>query len=313
MANRHSVMPVRQAKRAADTDGDARPELKFPRFTDSIRLGEGTFSTVYSVATTAGERVAVKVFKKEHYNAEDIRCEATMMKAACAASAEHFVPFLKGIRNGGRLCIVTGLCKMTLKQHIQETSPADVAATWPGDFKQLMDALCVLRGLNIVHRDIKPDNILIDAKNTWRLSDFGSASPITGTGESLSTYVTTRHYRAPELLAAQTATHNETGSYSEYGYSVDVFSAAVVLYEAAVGTPIFCGTSSADQLSGTRKVLKASDAQVVTTETLQGLFRQPLSGAEYSPWLDVLKSMLSLDPHRRTTAIDASHALESLL
>ncbi|EEF40373.1 calcium-dependent protein kinase, putative [Ricinus communis] len=95
--------------------------------------------------------------------------------------------------------------------------------------KQLLTAIAHCHRLNIVHRDIKPDNILFDSRNRVKLADFGSADWI-GEESTMSGVVGTPYYAAPEVVLGR-----------EYNEKVDVWSAGVVLYVMLAGIPPFYG------------------------------------------------------------------------
>lgn len=86
------------------------------------------------------------------------------------------------------------------------------------------------------HRDLKPENILIQDNNT-KIIDFGLAREIRSR-PPFTDYVSTRWYRAPELLVRSTV----------YNSPVDIFAFGCIIAELYNLTPIFCGSSELDQL-----------------------------------------------------------------
>jgi glycogen synthase kinase 3 beta len=102
---------------------------------------------------------------------------------------------------------------------------------------------CHLHG--ICHRDIKPQNLLIDPE-THRvvLCDFGSAKRLVQ-GEPNIAYICSRYYRAPELVLGATA----------YNTSIDIWSAGCVIAEVYLGRPLFPGDTAADQIIQIMRVL----------------------------------------------------------
>lgn len=106
-------------------------------------------------------------------------------------------------------------------------------------------ALAYIHALGLCHRDIKPQNLLIDPLNhVFKLCDFGSAKRIIS-GESNVSYICSRYYRAPELIFGAT----------DYGQHIDVWSLGCVIAELLLGQPLFPGESGVDQLVEIIKVL----------------------------------------------------------
>ncbi|KJE89342.1 CMGC/GSK protein kinase [Capsaspora owczarzaki ATCC 30864] len=110
---------------------------------------------------------------------------------------------------------------------------------------QLFRSLAYIHSQGICHRDIKPQNLLLDHQaGILKLCDFGSAK-ILVRGEPNVAYICSRYYRAPELIFGATA----------YTTSIDVWSAGCVLAELMLGHPMFPGESGVDQLVEIIKVL----------------------------------------------------------
>ena len=110
---------------------------------------------------------------------------------------------------------------------------------------QLSRALAHIHALGICHRDIKPQNLLVDpATQQLKLCDFGSAKALVP-GEPNVSYICSRYYRAPELIFGST----------DYTTAIDIWSQGCVGAELLLGQPLFPGDSGVDQLVEIIKVL----------------------------------------------------------
>jgi glycogen synthase kinase 3 beta len=110
---------------------------------------------------------------------------------------------------------------------------------------QLFRSLNYIHSLGICHRDIKPQNLLIDPiKGILKLCDFGSAKILKPTEPNVS-YICSRYYRAPELIFGA----------RNYTTKIDIWSAGCVIAEMTLGQPLFPGQSGIDQLVEIIKLL----------------------------------------------------------
>merc|ERR1712228_140422 len=111
----------------------------------------------------------------------------------------------------------------------------NVARTY---FKQIINGLEACHNANVVHRDLKPQNLLLDSKFNLKITDFGLSKIIQSDADAVmkTTYVGTRGYQAPELLLNQ-----------KYDLKCDVFSAGVILFILLAGYPPFEQASKSDK------------------------------------------------------------------
>ncbi|GMI23389.1 hypothetical protein TrCOL_g2467 [Triparma columacea] len=110
---------------------------------------------------------------------------------------------------------------------------------------QLCRALAHIHSMGICHRDIKPQNLLLNPENhQLKLCDFGSAKALVK-GEPNVSYICSRYYRAPELIFGST----------DYSTAIDIWSQGCVGAELLLGQPLFPGDSGVDQLVEIIKVL----------------------------------------------------------
>ena len=110
---------------------------------------------------------------------------------------------------------------------------------------QLARALAYIHAKGVCHRDIKPQNLLVDpSRHVLTLCDFGSAKKLVA-GEPNVSYICSRFYRAPELIFGAV----------EYTPAIDVWSMGCVMAEMLNNTPLFPGESGVDQLVEIIKIL----------------------------------------------------------
>ncbi|XP_033844515.1 cyclin-dependent kinase-like 1 [Periophthalmus magnuspinnatus] len=128
----------------------------------------------------------------------------------------------------------SALCGYTVPE------PLAKSITW-----QTLQAVNFCHKQNCIHRDVKPENILITKHHVIKLCDFGFARILTGPCDYYTDYVATRWYRAPELLVGDT----------QYGPPVDVWAVGCVFAELLSGLPLWPGKSDMDQLYLIRRTL----------------------------------------------------------
>jgi len=144
---------------------------------------------------------------------------------------------------------------------------------------QLLRSLAYIHCLGICHRDIKPQNLLVNPEaHELKLCDFGSAKQLVK-GEPNVSYICSRYYRAPELIFGATF----------YTTQIDTWSAGCVITEMLLGHPLFPGESGVDQLVEIIKVLGTPTREQITTMNPNYTeFKFPQIKAH--PWSKVFRS-----------------------
>ena len=106
---------------------------------------------------------------------------------------------------------------------------------------------------NIIHRDLKPSNLLLNKNCDLKICDFGLARGYEDTTTTLTEYVVTRWYRAPEVIL----------SWKKYTAAIDVWSVGCILAELIIRKPLLPATSEEEQLNMITKLLGNPSAKLV--------------------------------------------------
>ncbi|KAH0942866.1 hypothetical protein HID58_002503 [Brassica napus] len=174
------------------------------------------------------------------------------------------------------------------------------------DLHQIIKSSQVLT--NILHRDLKPGNLLVNANCDLKICDFGLARMSNTKGQFMTEYVVTRWYRAPELLLCC----------DNYGTSIDVWSVGCIFAELLGRKPIFPGTECLNQIKLIINILgsqKEEDLEFIDNPKA----KRYIESLPYSPGIsfsrlypnanvlaiDLLQKMLVLDPSKRISVVEA--------
>lgn len=218
-------------------------------YTDTSVIGNGSFGVVFQVNLLAtGEKVAIKKVL------QDRRFKNRELQIMRMLNHENVVDLKYFFYSGGQkkdevyLNLMLEFVPETLYQVARSYSknkqsfPMLHAKLY---MYQIFRSLAYIHNLGICHRDIKPQNLLLNsATGVLKLCDFGSAKILVA-GEPNVSYICSRYYRAPELIFGAT----------NYTCNIDVWSAGCVMAELLLGQPIFPGESGVDQLVEIIKVL----------------------------------------------------------
>lgn len=212
------------------------PGGRIGRYLVGARLGEGATGVVYAAQVDGGGDVAVKVLRPEL--AGNTAARARFLREARVAAgfgSTHLVPVLETGEQDGTDYLVLPLYRGgSLRRHLDTAGTLTLGESIDL-VAQLGRGLDALHRHGMLHRDVKPANVLLDGR-VAALSDFGlalwgDATRLTGEGQLLGT----AHYLAPELIAGEEAS---AGS--------DIYALGCVLYECLTGRPPFTGRTPAE-------------------------------------------------------------------
>ena len=210
-------------------------------------VGAGATGEVYAARTPEGRRVAAKVLRPER--TQDPVARARFLREAKVArsiESRHLVPILDVVETDDTICLVMPFYERSLGR----AAPLELGqvVALAGQVARGLDAL---HAASILHRDVKPSNILVDTNGTAALSDFGlarmvDATRVTDTGVLLGT----PHYLAPELVAGGEATPHS-----------DIYAFGCVLYELVTGRPPFADATRPAEVGFAHLVEDVPDAR----------------------------------------------------
>ncbi|XP_076911351.1 mitogen-activated protein kinase homolog NTF3-like [Bidens hawaiensis] len=173
---------------------------------------------------------------------------------------------------------------------------------------QLLRGLKYLHSANILHRDLKPGNLLINANCDLKICDFGLARTRSSKDQFMTEYVVTRWYRAPELLLCC----------DDYSTSIDVWSVGCIFAELLGRKPLFPGTECLNQLRLIINILgsqREEEIEFIDNPKARKFIKSlPYShGTSLSHLyphahplaVDLLQKMLVFDPSKRISVTEA--------
>ena len=211
------------------------PSTKMKFYKYGRLLGKGAFGKVnLCLHTLTGRLVAIKSINKEKIKNErqkqKIEQETKIMETL--SKSKNIVKIFETYETKKHICIVMEyICAGDLLTYIKKRSKlTEPVAKFI--FKQIILGIKHIHDNNIIHRDIKLDNILLDLDNNIKICDFGVSRKI-NIGEIMFEQCGTPAYIAPEILINK----------GYEGFGVDVWSAGVVLYAMLSGTVPFKGNN----------------------------------------------------------------------
>eukprot|EP00891_Asterochloris_glomerata_P006344 jgi/Astpho2/6344/Aster-06009 len=291
------------------TTAGTGPDRQTINYSTERVVGSGSFGVVFqATCLETGETVAIKkVLQDKRFKNRELQimkmmdhCNVVQLKHCFYSTTEKDEVFLN---------LVLEFVPETvyrISKHYSKNSQRMPTLFVKLYVYQMCRALSHIHGLGVCHRDIKPQNLLVNTQtHQLKLCDFGSAKMLVR-GEPNISYICSRYYRAPELIFGAT----------DYTTAIDVWSVGCVMAELLLGQPIFPGESGVDQLVEIIKVLGTpSREEIHAMNPNYTEFKFPQIKAH--PWakvfskrmppdaVDLVSKLLQYSPVSRTTALGA--------
>jgi len=295
------------------------------------KLGKGAYGIVWrALDRKTKEVVALKKIFDAFQNSTDAqRTFREIMFLQEMVGHEHIVTLLDVLKadNDRDIYLIFEFMETDLHAAIRANILQDVHKQYV--MWQSFKALKYMHSAQLLHRDMKPSNLLLNSECLMKVADFGlarSLREVTRLQDEeptvLTDYVATRWYRAPEILLGSTM----------YTFGVDMWSMGCILAETILGKPIFPGASTINQLECIIELIGPPTQEDLTdgiespyaVTMLQSL--APSKAAQLPAeerWLskfpnaspnalDLIKKLLVFNPKKRLTAKQAPDALNIL-
>ena len=202
-------------------------------------VGSGGMAHVYRAINMSSRKVvAVKMLREEYLNDKEfLRRFEREARASLELSHDNIVrAFGVGDDDGVPYIVLEYVEGKTLKELIQESPNGHLSVQQSiGICSQILDALSYAHAHGIIHRDVKPQNVIVTNRGRAKLADFGIAREVTASTVTFSgkNVIGSVHYISPEQAKGQPATEES-----------DIYSAGISLYEMLTGTVPFIGDTT---------------------------------------------------------------------
>ncbi|XP_061941051.1 cyclin-dependent kinase-like 4 isoform X2 [Apis cerana] len=276
-------------------------------------VGEGSYGMVMKCKhRESGQFVAIKRFLETEEDYEVRKMAFREIRMLKKLRHDNLVNMIEVFRRKKRFYLVFEYLDHTLLNELENVGGHGLGLEMSKRYiYQILRGLDFCHGSNIMHRDVKPENILISPNGVVKLCDFGFARFVNSPNESCTDYVATRWYRAPELLVGD----------PRYGRPIDIWAVGCLYAEMVVGNPLFPGDSDVDQLYRITKILgglcmkhqtlmdRSRPGQLLRHASADELIGPPQSGLFsirklFPKWdiiaIDFLAQCLRMDPDLRS-------------
>ncbi|CAG8703083.1 8157_t:CDS:10, partial [Ambispora leptoticha] len=276
-------------------------------------LGQGAYGVVCAAKNTeTGEQVAIKkvtkVFDKNILSKRALR-EVKLLKHF--NGHENITSILDmditNVHDFNEIYLFQELMEADLHQIIRSEQPL-TDAHFQYFIYQICRGLKYIHSANVLHRDLKPGNLLVNADCELKICDFGLARGFSDSPDHnagfMTEYVATRWYRAPEIML----------SFQNYTKAIDMWSVGCIFAEMLGGKPLFKGRDYVDQLNQILGILGTPDEETLrrvgsdrAQVYIRSLPRMPkIPFSQLYPRanplaLDMLEKLLKFDPAARIT------------
>ncbi|KAF8246542.1 Pkinase-domain-containing protein [Wilcoxina mikolae CBS 423.85] len=274
------------------------------------KIGEGTYGVVYK-AKDLNNHNRIVAMKKIRLEAEDEGVPSTAIREISLLKEmndPNIVKLLNIIAEGHKVYLVFEFLDLDLKKYMEAIPQGmglgeDMVKRF---MNQLVSGVKYCHTHRILHRDLKPQNLLIDKEGNLKLADFGLARAF---GVPLRTYtheVVTLWYRSPEILLGG----------KQYSTGVDMWSVGCIFAEMCTRKALFPGDSEIDEIFKIFRLLGTPDENI-----WPGVTSFPDYKSSFPQWarvetekmvpnlepsgLDLLDAMLIYDPAGRISAKQA--------
>lgn len=281
-----------------------------PRYECTKLIGQGAYGAVCcAVDTITGSKVAIKKVRSVFEDLVDGKRILREVKLLASLHHQNLLTLLDLLRpkdpeHFNDIYIITDFMDADLYQIIRSKQRLVEEQVYYLLY-QMCCGLHYIHSAGVVHRDLKPGNLLVNEECDLKICDFGLAR---GIGECMTDYVVTRWYRPPELLLLC----------DHYGPAVDMWGVGCIAMELFLRKPLFAGRDYVHQLNLITDVLgtpSEEDLSVVKSESarkyVQSMSRKlpqhlgVICPSKPSAFISFCESLLTLDPRKRLTAKDA--------
>jgi len=206
-----------------------------------------------------------------------------------------------------KLTLVFEYLDQDLKKYLDACRGEIPLPTTKSFLYQLLKGVAFCHDHKVLHRDLKPQNLLINRKGELKLADFGLARAFGIPVRSYSHEVVTLWYRPPDVLLGS----------RKYSTPIDIWSAGCIFSEMITGKPLFAGKDTSDQLLRIFKILGTPNEEIWPSITELPDFKTLANYAQFptKPWQEVLtldetgydliSVMVRYNPAQRITAVNA--------
>ena len=277
------------------------------------KLGQGAFGSAYKVINIENDniyvikQISLKNAKKEEL--ESIEAEA---KTLSSIKNENIVSYYDSFKDNDSFNIVMEFCDgLDLRKFINEHQKSKTFIDEKLIINFVLDicsGLKEIHGKNLIHRDLKPDNLFITGDDSIKIGDFGISKQLKSKNEYAKTRIGTMLYMAPEII-----------NKNKYNKKVDIWSLGCIIHELCTLNYCFNGDSLLDLIENISKSNHERIDQTIYSKDLQQLI-DLLLNVNYKERPDVNQVINFINIHfhssiseRRTTILENDEAYQNYL